>query len=203
MGSLVYRIPAIIHESDLTPGLANETVTAFCRACLLAAFPRTAAMFAVRKSHLYRYPDPRIVARGRISQRSRTVRIYGCETGRGDSWRKPGIGKQSTTSFATRSGIAATVSNLSYLRNRQYSEELRTISGYAPFQYVDKELPHLLAMADVVVSRAGATTLFELLALRKPSLLIPLSRRASRGSGVERTIVCQTRLQLYAWRRKN
>lgn len=53
-------------------------------------------------------------------------------------------------------------------------------TGYKVIEYAGDELPDLLAMADVVVSRAGSTTLFELLSLRKPMLLIPLSK-GSRG----------------------
>jgi UDP-N-acetylglucosamine--N-acetylmuramyl-(pentapeptide) pyrophosphoryl-undecaprenol N-acetylglucosamine transferase len=56
--------------------------------------------------------------------------------------------------------------------------------GYAQFEYVTDELPHLLALADIVVSRAGANTIFELLALRKPNLLIPLTLKASRGDQI-------------------
>ena len=56
---------------------------------------------------------------------------------------------------------------------------------YKAFSYVGDELAHLYAMADVVVARAGATTLFELLALRKPALLIPLSLGASRGDQIQ------------------
>lgn len=61
---------------------------------------------------------------------------------------------------------------------------LRTRPGYKQFEYVDEEWPHLLAMADVVVTRAGATTLFELLELRKPNLLIPLTLGQSRGDQI-------------------
>ena len=56
--------------------------------------------------------------------------------------------------------------------------------GYKQFEYVDEELPHLLAIADVVVTRAGATTIFELLELRKPNLLIPLTLGQSRGDQI-------------------
>ena len=49
---------------------------------------------------------------------------------------------------------------------------------------MDKELPDLFALADIVVSRAGANTICELLALHKPSLLIPLSGGASRGDQI-------------------
>ncbi len=88
----LYRIPAIIHESDLTPGLANRLSRQPFAAHVCYSFSR-APPCSVRKSHLYRYPDPAHRCERENCQRSRTVRIYGCETGRGDSWRKPGIGK--------------------------------------------------------------------------------------------------------------
>ena len=55
--------------------------------------------------------------------------------------------------------------------------------GYKQFEYVNEELPSF-AMADIIISRAGATTLSELLALKKPNILIPLSRKASRGDQI-------------------
>jgi UDP-N-acetylglucosamine--N-acetylmuramyl-(pentapeptide) pyrophosphoryl-undecaprenol N-acetylglucosamine transferase len=60
----------------------------------------------------------------------------------------------------------------------------RRPAGYAQFEYVNEELADLFALADVAVSRAGATTLFELLALKKPALLIPLPLSASRGDQI-------------------
>ena len=53
--------------------------------------------------------------------------------------------------------------------------------GYVQYEYVDAPLKHLFAAADVVISRAGANSICELLALKKPSLLIPLPASASRG----------------------
>ena len=61
---------------------------------------------------------------------------------------------------------------------------LDKIKGYKQFEYANEEMPHLYALADMVVSRAGATTLFEILSLKKPNLLIPLSRSASRGDQI-------------------
>lgn len=57
--------------------------------------------------------------------------------------------------------------------------------GYFALPYAGEELAHLLALADLVLSRAGATTLFELLAARKPNLLVPLSLQASRGDQIQ------------------
>jgi UDP-N-acetylglucosamine--N-acetylmuramyl-(pentapeptide) pyrophosphoryl-undecaprenol N-acetylglucosamine transferase len=56
--------------------------------------------------------------------------------------------------------------------------------GYRQFEFVGRELPDLMAMADLVVSRAGSNSIFEFLALRKPMLLIPLPRSASRGDQI-------------------
>ena len=59
-----------------------------------------------------------------------------------------------------------------------------SVKGYAQFEYVSSQLKDLLALADVVVSRAGANAICELLALRKPNILIPLSAQASRGDQI-------------------
>ena len=56
-----------------------------------------------------------------------------------------------------------------------------SVKGYEQREYCDKEMKDVLAMADIVISRAGANAICELLALHKPNLLIPLSAEASRG----------------------
>jgi UDP-N-acetylglucosamine--N-acetylmuramyl-(pentapeptide) pyrophosphoryl-undecaprenol N-acetylglucosamine transferase len=61
---------------------------------------------------------------------------------------------------------------------------MKSLSGYAQFEYISKELPDLFALADLAVSRAGANAICELLALHKPNILIPLSAAASRGDQI-------------------
>ena len=63
-------------------------------------------------------------------------------------------------------------------------ESLRDMEGYAQFEYVKEELKDLFALTDIVISRAGANAICELLALHKPNLLIPLSVNASRGDQI-------------------
>jgi len=58
------------------------------------------------------------------------------------------------------------------------------VPGYKQYEYIGKELPDLFAIADIVVSRAGANAICQLLALKKPTLLIPLSAKASRGDQI-------------------
>ena len=63
-------------------------------------------------------------------------------------------------------------------------ESLIGTSGYVQYEYVDSPLKHLFAAADLIVSRAGANSICEILALRKPNVLIPLSAAASRGDQI-------------------
>ena len=63
-------------------------------------------------------------------------------------------------------------------------ESLKDTKGYVQYEYIKKELADLFAMADIVISRAGANAICELSALNKPNLLIPLSARASRGDQI-------------------
>ena len=56
--------------------------------------------------------------------------------------------------------------------------------GYKQFEYVKAELKDLFAMADIVISRAGANAICELLALKKPNILIPLPAASSRGDQI-------------------
>jgi UDP-N-acetylglucosamine--N-acetylmuramyl-(pentapeptide) pyrophosphoryl-undecaprenol N-acetylglucosamine transferase len=57
--------------------------------------------------------------------------------------------------------------------------------GYRPVPFLREELPDVLAAADLVLCRAGANTLWELAALGKPAVLVPLSELASRGDQIE------------------
>ena len=63
-------------------------------------------------------------------------------------------------------------------------ETLADTTGYVQFEYIQNELPDLFAASDVVISRAGANAICELLALRKPAILIPLPLSASRGDQI-------------------
>ena len=63
-------------------------------------------------------------------------------------------------------------------------ESLTNITGYIQYEYIQKELADLFALCDLVISRAGANAICELLALRKPALLIPLPAKASRGDQI-------------------
>ena len=63
-------------------------------------------------------------------------------------------------------------------------ESLNGTEGYVQYEYIKNELPDMFALADIVISRAGANAISELLALKKPNLLIPLPSGSSRGDQI-------------------
>src|SRR5690606_9211173 len=63
-------------------------------------------------------------------------------------------------------------------------KNLNGTPGYVQFEYIHNELSDLFAAADLVISRAGANAICEILALRKPNILIPLPQGASRGDQI-------------------
>jgi UDP-N-acetylglucosamine--N-acetylmuramyl-(pentapeptide) pyrophosphoryl-undecaprenol N-acetylglucosamine transferase len=176
----IHRIPVIIHESDITPGLANRLSIPFAkRICF--SFPETATKLPKGKAIYTGVPIRETLLSGNQTEGRKLC---------GFPDEKPVVliigGSQGAASInrTTRAALDELLKklNVCHICGQEGIEaDLETKPGYKQFEYVDKELPHLLAMADVVVSRAGATILFELLELRKANLLIPISQKASRG----------------------
>ena len=177
------RIPAIIHESDISPGLANRLSMPFAaRVCY--TFPETERYLKRGQGVLTGLPVREELGAGDAAA--------GREFCRFDAGRPVVLiigGSQGSGLLNTiiRDGLAALLPDFQVCHlcgKGHLAAELTQTRGYAQFEYVHDELPHLLALADIVVARSGATTLFELLALHKANLLIPLSKQASRGDQI-------------------
>ena len=178
----VLRIKSVTHESDLTPGLANRLSQPFTQK-ICVSFPETLAHLPERKGVLTGSPIRKELLEG--SREKGLKMLEWSDNG------KPVIlvtgGSQGAEAINTCvRGILP-----------QLRENFRVIHlcgkgnvsgvnlpGYAEFEYVKDGLADLYALADIVVSRAGANTIFELLALRKPNLLIPLPLEKSRGDQI-------------------
>jgi UDP-N-acetylglucosamine--N-acetylmuramyl-(pentapeptide) pyrophosphoryl-undecaprenol N-acetylglucosamine transferase len=179
--SWVCRVPVVIHESDISPGLANKLSLPFAsRICY--SFPETAAYVPKSKAVETGIPVRESLLRG-SAEKGRSL----C----GFTGAKPVImvigGSQGAQAVnaCVREALDTLLPefNVCHVCGKgNAAPGLRP--GYAQFEYVNAELADLFALADAVISRAGATTLFELLALKKPSLLIPLPLSASRGDQI-------------------
>lgn len=177
------HVPTIIHESDMTPGLANKlSISSATKVC--CNFPETLAHLPEEKAVLTGSP---------IRQELLTGDKYKALEFLGFTSDKPVIMVVggSLGAVAVNNAVRAILPEL--LKEFQVvhlcgkgriDESLNGIEGYAQFEYIKEELKDLFALTDIVISRAGANAICELLALRKPNLLIPLPASASRGDQI-------------------
>ncbi|MEI7026750.1 undecaprenyldiphospho-muramoylpentapeptide beta-N-acetylglucosaminyltransferase [Paenibacillus sp. y28] len=183
VGAWLNRIPVIIHESDLTPGLANKLSVPFA-AKVCTTFPETTRHLPPGKAVSIGLP-----IREELLQGSKSKGLNICHF----SGEKPvllvmggSLGAQRINE-AVRAALPELLERFQVVHicgKGQLNSELERRHGYRQFEFIQEELPHILAMADVVVSRAGATSIFEFLSLSKPMLLIPLTRGQSRGDQI-------------------
>lgn len=178
-----YRIPVAIHESDITPGLANKLSIPFATK-ICYTFPETKKYLPNGKGILTGLPVRESLLRG---DAAKGKQISGFNDNKPVLMVIGGSQGSEVLNNAIRSVLNQITDkfNLCHLCGKNGVDfGLEKFSGYKQFDYVNEDLPHLLAISDLVISRAGATTLFELLALKKPNLLIPLSKQASRGDQI-------------------
>ncbi|NJD01867.1 MAG: undecaprenyldiphospho-muramoylpentapeptide beta-N-acetylglucosaminyltransferase [Ruminiclostridium sp.] len=177
------KIPVVIHESDMTPGLTNKLSMPFSKK-VCYTFPESKGFFPVDKAVFTGIPIRECLLKG-----DKTLGLKLCAF----SSTKPVVmvigGSQGSEIInkTVRNALEILLKTfqICHICGRgNVKSEYSDITGYHQFEYVDKELAHLFAASDIVVSRAGATALFEILALKKPALLIPLSRAASRGDQI-------------------
>jgi len=177
------RIPVILHESDLTPGLANRLSLPFC-ARICASFPETMDHLPAGKAVLTGTPIRAELFRG---NRDKGLEFLGFTADKPLLLVMGGSLGSKAVNEALRANLSWLLDrvNVAHLCGKGWlSKEWEGRAGYRQFEFLSKELADVLAAADRVISRAGANSLFELLALRKPMLLIPLPGKASRGDQI-------------------
>lgn len=177
------KTPVVAHESDLTPGLANRIAARYAdRVCV--TFADTARHISGgRAVHTGTPIRPELYA----GDRARALAFTGL------SGQKPVLLVMGGSSGAQRLNelVRAALPRLLptfdvvHLCGRGKVDAAAACPGYLQYEYIDRELPDLLALTDVVLSRAGANAVFEFLSLAKPAVLVPLPLSASRGDQIE------------------
>ena len=178
-----HHIPVLIHESDMTPGLANKLcIPVATKVC--CNFPETVSSLPADKAVLTGTP-----IRGELKSGSREKGRLFC----GFKDDKPVLmvmggsqGAAAVNDSVRRilPQLLPTFNVVHLCGKGKQDESLTGTEGYRQYEYIQDELPDLFALADIVISRAGANAIFELLAVKKPNLLIPLSKNASRGDQI-------------------
>ncbi len=177
------KIPCIIHESDMTPGLANKLCySSASRIC--CNFPETVSSLPEKKAVLTGTP---IRAELFTGDADRGRKLCGFTDSKPVLMVTGGSLGAMAVNQAVRDAVPELLEryNIVHLCGKNKVDNLMlTIPGYKQFEYIKTEMKDLFAMADVVISRAGANAICELLALRKPNILIPLPSKASRGDQI-------------------
>lgn len=177
-----YNIPVIIHESDMTPGLANRlAIKKSTKVC--HNFPETAAYLGSKAVHT---GSP---IRSELFSGNKITALDMC----GFSANKPvimvtggSLGAENVNKLV-RSALPSLLEKfqVAHLCGKgKVDESLNDVKGYAQFEYISDEMKDFFAMADLIISRAGANSICEIVALHKPNILIPLSANASRGDQI-------------------
>lgn len=180
VGGFLNRKKIFMHESDVTPGLANKMSLPFVNT-FFTTFPETAT--SVKQKSKVTCVGPVL-----------SDRLFNGSAEEGAKFAKLKTGKKTIMviggSLGAKSLNNAIAENLNELLETYqiihiagksgYNPDLKG-EGYAQFEYIDSELKDLLALADVVISRAGSNSIFELASLCKPMILVPLPNTSSRG----------------------
>lgn len=176
-------IPVIIHESDMTPGLSNRLCFPFARK-ICYTFPETLKFLPADKAVLTGIP-----IRGTLHKGSAEKGLLYC----GFTKEKPVIAivggslGSEIINRAVRSVLQLLLKDFQVIHicgKGNIDKQYDSLKGYRQYEYLNEEQPDVYAAANMFVCRAGATTLFEVLSLGKPNLLIPLSKNASRGDQI-------------------
>lgn len=176
------KVPVVLHESDVTLGLANRMAMPFAQV-VCTTFKESERYLPKRK---VQYVGP--VIREALNRGDREVGRAFCHF----ADHKPillvmggslGAAKINAAVRGSRTELTKDF-NVMHLCGKGQVEAGLTSDRYRQYEYLSEELPHVLAATDIVVSRAGANSIFEFLQLRKPMLLIPLTKEQSRGDQI-------------------
>ncbi len=174
------KIPCLIHESDMTPGLANKLCIPVAQK-VCCNFPETLKLLPEDKAVLTGSPIREELSHGNklagldfcgFSANMPVVMVIGGSLG------------AANVNKIVREALPSLLTDFQVVHlcgKGKMDNLLLNTPRYKQFEYIKDELKDLFAMADVVISRAGANAICELLALKKPNILIPLPASSSRG----------------------
>lgn len=183
LGAYFNRIPIIIHESDITPGLANKIAMPYATK-ICVTFKEAMEHVNKKKAVLTGSPireelfsGSKIKAREFCGFKDKKPVILVTGGSLGSRILNECV-RESLKDLLEKFNVIHLCGKGNLNRNFNKTE------GYVQYEYIKDELSDLMNLADIVISRAGSNTIFELLALKKPNILIPLSAKASRGDQI-------------------
>ena len=183
VGAKSKGIPCVIHESDMTPGLANK-ICIPCATRVCTNFPETIKHLPAEKAVLTGSPIREELFHG---DKAKGLSFCGFDDNKPVILIIGGSLGAVAVNNAVRNILPALLEKFQVIHlcgKDKVDTSLNGTKGYVQFEYIKEELCDLMAAADIMISRAGANAICEILALRKPNILIPLSAQASRGDQI-------------------
>ena len=181
-GAKLNGVPIVCHESDMTPGLANKLTAPFARV-LCCTFPEAAKLAGAKGLYTGTPIRPEILQ----GDRARGLKRFGFKDGIPVIMVTGGSSGAQAINEAVYGALGRLTECFQVLHlcgPGNFNTAFEGTGNYMQVEYLDEEMADAYACADIIVSRSGANTLCEILAVRKPALLIPYPKGASRGDQI-------------------
>ena len=185
VGAWLMRVPTVIHESDMTPGLTTKLSKRFAKQ-VCVSFQNAAKYFKKEKVNWTGLPVRNLVFEAK-RERGLAVSGFGGE--------RPillvfggSLGAEFLNNMVrenVKNGNLAAYDVINICGKGQLDESMSSEENYIQFESLADDFLHIMQAADLVITRGGATSLFELLAMKKLHIVIPLSKKASRGDQID------------------
>lgn len=193
----ILKIPIITHECDFSPGLATKLNSKFAKA-ILVSYQKTADFFPhpLRRKIIYTGNPVRLsfynadAEKGRIFLEVKNNKPILLILGGSLGAKQINDLVSDSIDFLIENFIVVHQAGAKNMeQTEQIQERLKKIPSmvedYKPYSFIKEEMPEVLSAASLVLSRAGANTLWEAAAAGKPMILIPLEKGSSRGDQIE------------------
>ncbi|HDF4643221.1 TPA: undecaprenyldiphospho-muramoylpentapeptide beta-N-acetylglucosaminyltransferase [Staphylococcus aureus] len=177
------NIPTIIHESDLTPGLANKIALKFAKK-IYTTFEETLNYLPKEKADFIGATIREDLKNGNahngyqltgFNENKKVLLVMGGSLG---SKKLNSIIRENLDALLQQYQVI-------HLTGKGLKDDQVKKSGYIQYEFVKENLTDLLAITDTVISRAGSNAIYEFLTLRIPMLLVPLGLDQSRGDQID------------------
>ncbi|SUK93676.1 UDP-N-acetylglucosamine--N-acetylmuramyl-(pentapeptide) pyrophosphoryl-undecaprenol N-acetylglucosamine transferase [Staphylococcus aureus] len=177
------NIPTIIHESDLTPGLANKIALKFAKK-IYTTFEETLNYLPKEKADFIGATIREDLKNGNahngyqltgFNENKKVLLVMGGSLG---SKKLNSIIRENLDTLLQQYQVI-------HLTGKGLKDDQVKKSGYIQYEFVKEDLTDLLAITDTVISRAGSNAIYEFLTLRIPMLLVPLGLDQSRGDQID------------------
>jgi len=183
----LYRIPIVVHESDIMPGIANQFAGKLAKR-VIVSFPGAANFFSPEKVKIAGNPIREELAKG---NREEAKKFFGIPEGRKIILVMGGSQGAKVINESILHILPKLVKNFEIIHLTGDSDYENVIqeagragiksghNGYHPYPFLREEMAQALAVANLVISRAGANAVSEIAANAKPAIIIPIKSSAN------------------------